>query len=130
MRVVASKSKRVSAGDQVIVRGTLPKHSTLGRLYVFAKTGDMEFAPYVANVASIPLKDGYPQMLSPLSLRLSQSRPQHEVSFTSDLDGYIQVMQEVDDFHEPRASVKIKRVVNPDLPWAGRMVRHITGLFA
>ncbi|KRR21351.1 hypothetical protein CQ14_06795 [Bradyrhizobium lablabi] len=69
-----------------------------------------------------------PKLLSTMALRLTEDRPEREISFVSDIDGFVRIMQEVDTAKDPRAKVKLTRTICPDLPWPERMLRLITGI--
>lgn len=130
MRVTASKAVRVGPGDEVVIQAQLPKTARTSRLYVFAKVKGEEFSPYVANAESVLVSNGRPQMLSPMSLRLVEKQPERSISFVSDIDGRICVMQEIDTKDEPLAKVRIKRKLNPDLTWRERITRALSGLWS
>lgn len=117
MRIQTTRAVRVGPGDKIVVRGQLPASAKLGRMYVFASAEGGEFAPYVHGVAAMPVMNGMPMMLKPVSMRLVQGQPPRTVSFVSDIDGYICVMQEVDTQDEPRAKIRIECQINPDLNW-------------
>jgi hypothetical protein len=130
VRVANGKQLRVGPGDEVVIRAALGD-ATLGRLYVFARErGDVELSPYVAHLNELTMTggDGMPRMMSTISLRLVEARPTREVSFVSDIDGFIQVMEEIDTADAPRAKVRVKRIVCRNLPWPKRMLRLLTGL--
>lgn len=123
MRVAVGKALRVGPGDEVLIRGQLPSNSRLARLFVFAKESNGQFAPYVANLLAVAVGDT-PRMHMPMSLRLDSYRNEKEISFVSDFDGFVQVMQEVDTAKDPRAIVKIKRKINPHLSWKEKLTRR------
>ncbi|WP_156435238.1 hypothetical protein [Bradyrhizobium lablabi] len=126
MRVAVGRAIRVGPGDQVVVRGQLAA-AKLGRLYVFAcERGNDHFSPYVPDMSS--LVGSEPKLLSTMALRLTEDRPEREISFVSDIDGFVRIMQEVDTAKDPRAKVKLTRTICPDLPWPERMLRLITGI--
>jgi hypothetical protein len=128
MRVEVGRQVRVSPGDIIVIRGCLAPDSKLSRLYVFAKEGDVQFSPYVEGLHEKLMVSGErPQMYTPLSMRLDGHRPQHEISFVADIDGWIRIMQEVDRAHDSKAVVRIKRTVNPSLPWWQRLRRLLSG---
>lgn len=107
MRRTATKAVKVEPGDAVVVRATLPPASGLARLYVWAKqTGSNQFSPYVQNTDAVA-KDGMPQMLSPLSMRLVEQRPSHRISFVSDIEGQVVIVQEVDTREDKLAEVTL-----------------------
>jgi hypothetical protein len=126
MRVPVGKTLRVSPGDEVVIRGTLPAAAKLGRLFVFASENGAKFSPYVPNVADILVANGQPTMLSPLSIRLLTERADRQIKFKADIDGFIQVMQEVDEATDPLAVVKLSRTINPDLGWIDWAKRKFT----
>ena len=126
MRVPVGKALRVAPGDEVVIRGTLPTAAKLGRLFVFASENGAQFSPYVPNVADIIVSNGMPTMLSPLSMRLLTERADRQIKFKADIDGFIQVMQEVDDATDPLAKVKLARTINPDLGWIDWAKRKIS----
>ena len=115
MRVAIGKKLRVGPGDEVIIRGRLAPNAKLGRLFVFASEQGSEFAPYALHVSALLVANGRPMMLSPLSLRLTEHYTERDLSFVADIDGYVRVMQEVDDLKEPRAVVKLRRKIDPTL---------------
>lgn len=117
---------RVWPGDIVAVQAWLVS-SSLGRLYVFAReTCEAQFSPYIPNVEHA-MSRGDPYMASPMSLRLVRERPVQELSFTADINGFVQVMQEVDAPLDPRARVRIYRRVCPDVAWRERLRRWMVG---
>ena len=129
MRVEVGKAIRVGPGDVVVIRGQLAANAKLGRLYVFAREGDAPFSPYVENIGDLLAVSGdRPQMYTPMSMRLDSYKPQREVSFVADIDGWIRVMQEVDRPNDPKAIIWIKRKINPHLPWSQRLKRLLSGL--
>jgi hypothetical protein len=100
---------KVQPGDEIIVRAALPSDLGLARLYVWARQSDTEqFSPYVQNTDVIT-KDGMPQMLSPLSMRLVPQRPAHRISFVADIKGQIVIIQEVDTREDKVAEVSLER---------------------
>ena len=113
-------------GDEVVIRGQLPPAGKLGRLFVFASENGAKFSPYVPNVADMLVANGRPTMLSPLSLRLIGERPDRQIKFKADIDGFISVMQEIDDKDDPLAKVKLSRTINPDLGWIDWAKRKFT----
>jgi hypothetical protein len=129
MRLKIGRALRVGPGDRVVIRGQLAA-AKLGRLFVFAKEGEAEFSPYVTNVREKLAVGGEPRMLSPMALRLDPQRPQGEISFVSDIDGYICVIQEVDTAKDPKVKVTLKRQVCPDLPWLAKVSRHLSGILS
>src|SRR6187402_532541 len=129
MRVAIGRALRVGPGDEVVIRGQLPAQAKLGRLFVFAKEGEADYSPYVANVREKMAVGDMPQMLSPMMLRLDVFRQQGEISFTADIDGFIRVMQEIDK-GDPKVVVKLKRTVCPHLAWKDRMLRRLSGVRA
>jgi len=126
MRVPVGNTLRVGPGDEVVVRGQLPAAAKLGRLFVFASENGAQFSPYVPNVADILVANGQPTMLSPLTMRLLTDRADRRIKFKADIDGFIQVMQEVDDKTDPLAKVKLSRTINPDLGWIDWAKRKFT----
>ena len=126
MRIPVGNVLRVGHGDQVVIRGSLPPDAKLGRLFVFASENGAKFSPYVPNVADVLVADGRPSMMTPLSLRLVDIRPEREISFVSDIDGFVCVMQEIDTPDDPSAKVKASRTINPDLNWIERFKRKLT----
>ena len=128
MRVAASKSVRVGPGDEVVIQAQQSKIARTSRLYVFAKGKGEQFSPYVPNVDAMLVSNGRPQMMSPMSLRLVEKQPEKSISFVSDIDGRVCVMQEIDTKDEPLAKVRIKRKLNPDLTWREWITRIISGL--
>lgn len=125
MRVAVGKTLRVGPGDHVVIRGQLPPDGKLGRLFVFASENGGEFSPYVLNVAHMIVVDGRPSILSPLTMRLVEARPSRELSFVTDIDGYLRVMQEIDDPSDPRVRIRMTRKINPNLGWVERLQRRI-----
>jgi hypothetical protein len=107
----------VGPGDEIIIRGSLPPAAKLGRLYVFASENGAKFSPYVLHVAEVLVANGQPTMMTPLSLRLVGPGTSRSLSFVADIDGYICVMQEVDDAKDPRAKITMTRKINPALSW-------------
>jgi hypothetical protein len=129
VRVAASKAVRVAPGDEITIRGQLPASSGLGRLFVFASEGGARFSPYVKGVSNMAVNDnGQPFMLTPLTLRLVRAQPTRQLTFVADIDGFIKVMQEVDDETDPRARVKVMRRINPKLGWKDWITRCLMTL--
>ena len=126
MRIAVGNTLRASPGDHVSIRGKLPANAKLGRLFVFASENGSTFSPYVPNVADILVADGKPSMLSPLMMRLVEQRPDREIVFISDIDGFFRVMQEVDTPDDPSAVIKATRKINPALSWTERLKRKMT----
>ena len=126
MRIPVGNVLRVGPGDQVVIRGQLPPNANLGRLFIFASENGAKFSPYVPHVADMLVANGRPSMMTPLSLRLVDIRPEREISFVSDIDGYVRVMQEVDSPDDPNVKVKATRTINPDLNWVERLKRKLT----
>ena len=111
----------------MVIRGQLPPDGKLGRLVVVASENGAQFSPYVLNVADMMVANGQPLMLSPLALRLvSVHAPDRKLSFVSDIDGYVRVMQDVDTADEPKAVVKLTCKINPNLGWAAWLKRKTT----
>ena len=116
---------RVGPGDAVILLARLPNPSALGRLYVFAREGtEPEYSPYIPGLASTPEFE-MPTMKSPLYMRLTETRPESQITFTSDIDGWVRIYQEVDTAKDARVTVRWKYLVDPDLPWTQRVLRHM-----
>ena len=111
MRIAASRPLRVCPGDEVVVRGKLPQSAHLSRLFVFAADlEDERFSPYALHAGQLPLeRNGMPPMQSPMSMRLVEAQPVRELTFVSDIDGFICIMQEVDTAKDPRAMVLVTR---------------------
>jgi hypothetical protein len=126
VRVPVGNILRVGPGDKVLVQGRLPAPAQLGRLYVFASENDAMFSPYVPNVADTVVPNGRPVMLSPLSLRVHGAQPVRQLTFTSDIDGFICVMQEIDTPDEPLVKVRLSRTINPNLGWIAWAQRKLT----
>jgi len=111
LRKTATKAVRVQPGDEIIVRAVLPPELGLARLYVWARlSDDANFSPYVQNTDVIA-KDGLPQMLSPLSMRLVSQRPAHKISFVADIKGQIVIIQEVDTHEDRIAEVSLDLIM-------------------
>ena len=110
----------------MVISGRLLPDAKLGRLFVFASENGARFSPYVPHVADMLVANGRPTMMTPMSLRLVDVRPEREVSFTSDIDGFIQVMQEIDGPDDPSAKVRASRTINPDLGWTDWLKRKLT----
>jgi hypothetical protein len=126
MRVPVGKTLRVGPGDEVVIRGQLPTAAKLGRLFVFASENGAQFSPYVPNVADVFVANGRPMMMSPMSMRLIGDRTDREIKFKADIDGFIRVMQEIDDKTDPLATVTLRRTINPDLGWVDWAKRKMT----
>jgi len=125
VRKVASRAIRVQPGDEVVVRAALPFNVGLARLYVWAKQkGCDQFSPYVLGADTIPI-NGFPTMLSPLSMRLVEARPIHKISFTSDIKGQIVIVQEVDSLSDKPARIDIELYMTTTSP-LGRFKRRLT----
>jgi hypothetical protein len=117
----------VFPGDQVIVRGRLPRDAKLGRLFVFASANGSDFSPYALNaLPDVVAPGGGPRMLTPLSLRLSSERTARQLSFVADIDGLVCVMQEIDTKDDPLVRVKLIRIVDPNLGWLDWIKRRFT----
>jgi hypothetical protein len=69
--------------------------------------------------------DGMPLMMSTMSLRLVPGRPSGRLIFTADIDGFIRIMEETDDSH--LAKVTLKRVICQKLSLKNRLIRHLQG---
>ena len=124
MRVPAGRRLRVGPGDAIVLLARLPGPSVLGRLYVFAREGtEPEYSPYIPGLASTPEFE-MPTMNSPLYVRLTETRRESEITFKSDIDGWVRIYQEVDAEKDTRVAVKWKYQVDPDLPWTQKMLRH------
>lgn len=134
MRVTIGKPLRVAVGDKIVLRARLPIGTTLGRLAVFAREGENEaFSPYIPDLAAkIQVVDGEgkPSMLQPMTLRLTARNPLRVLQFTSDIDGRLCVMQEVDSIRDKRVVIKFSRTIAPDLSWTQRLKRHVSELWA
>jgi len=126
LRIPVGNVLRVGPGDHVSIRGRLPPDAKLGRLFVFASENGSKFSPYVPHVADMLVANGRPSLMTPLSLRLIDTRPEREVSFVSDIDGFVCVMQEIDTPDDPSAKVKASRTINPNLRWTERLKRKLT----
>jgi len=130
MRLPTGKAIRVERGDIVTLHARLPAstQAQLGRLYVFSKEGEAEFSPYVSGTENTI--NGGLMLMKPVSLRLTTGQPVRAMSFASDIDGFICVMQEVDTAKDPLAKVKLQRKINPELPWQQRVARKLQGMFS
>jgi len=128
MRVPTGRRLRVGPGDAVILLAKLPGPAPLGRLYVFAREGDEEYSPYIPGLADMPEFE-MPSMRSPIHVRLTDARRESEITFKSDIDGWVRIYQEVDGLNTPRADVRWKYMVDPALPWTQRMLRYLRGYF-
>jgi len=126
LRIPVGNALRAGRGDHVSIRGRLPSNAKLGRLFIFASENGASFSPYVPNVADILVADGRPSMLSPLMMRLVEQRPDRELVFVSDIDGFFRVMQEVDTAEDPSVVIKATRKINPNLSWSERLKRKLT----
>lgn len=130
MRVAVGPALRVGPGDEVVIRGELARSSKLSRLFLFAKEGNADYSPYVANVREKLAVGGEPHIMKPMSMRLDVYRQEAEIVLTSDIDGYLRLMQEVDNAKEVRAKVRLKRRICPDLPVMTRIIRKLSGISA
>jgi hypothetical protein len=130
VRVTVSRTVRVQPGDEIIITGELPTASRLGRLFVFAKQGEAPFSPYVYQVEHKMRVgiDGVPRMMTPLMMRLTEAHRLKRMAFVSDIDGWLQVMQEVDRAEDPKARIRLKRKICPYLPWTKKIFRMIDGM--
>lgn len=128
MRVPAGKALRVEPGDEVFITARLVPSERLGRLFVFAReaTGG-DFSPYVPNIAN--MVEGEPRLMQPMSLRLTDTRRDRRLSFVSDIDGFICVMQEVDTAKDPLVKIRMKRKICPQLGWREWLHRKMTVFF-
>jgi hypothetical protein len=130
MRVMCGRRVRVGPGDQLVAAARLPHESKLGRLYVFARVlGDDGFSPYVPNLSDL-VDTRQPAMQSPKSMRLTSAEPQRQLVFTSDIDGWFQMMQEVDTAKDKRCEIKWKRIVCPQTSWRERIAHRLRGWLA
>lgn len=114
MRVVVTRAIKVQPGDQVIVRAALSSGLQLARLYVWARQKeDTDFSPYVLGLGEeqVSLNDT-PQMHKPLSMRLVSRKRSDKISFVSDIEGQIVVVQEVDSVNDKVADVKLESIMN------------------
>ena len=109
MRRTVTKAIKVQPYDEVIVRAALPPDSRLARLYVWAKQSKSnEFSPYaVGQEGGGIVLNGQPIMLTPLNIRLVEQRPSHQISFRSDIEGQIVIVQEVDTRDDKVAEVNL-----------------------
>jgi hypothetical protein len=129
VRVVASKALRVQPGDEVLVRAELKPGQKLGRLFVFARElAEDRFSPYVQGMYNEYASTG-PIMHTPMSLRLVEAMPSREISFVADIDGFVCIMQENDLLIDPKANVKIKRIIPYSLGWNAWLTRKLAGIF-
>lgn len=126
MRIPVGNILRVGPGDKVVVQGWLPAPAKLGRLFVFASENGAAFSPYVPNVADVIVANGRPAMMTPLSMRVYGAQPVRQLAFTSDIDGFICVMQEVDTRDDPLVKVRLTRTINPNLGWIDWAQRKLT----
>ena len=127
MRRAASKAIRVGPGDEVTVKGRLPGNAKLGRLYVFAKgKEDERFYPYVQDVPAKLALNGALQMYTPTTMRLTTTSPASELTLIADLDGWLQVMQEVDTAQDPAAKIRLSRKICQHLPWQQKLTRKLS----
>jgi len=124
MRVPAGPRLRVGPGDEVSLLAKLPGSAPLGRLYVFARQDGEEYSPYIPGLALMPEYE-MPTMNQPIHMRLTAARRESEVTFKSDIDGWVRIYQEVDADKDARVNVRWKYQVDPDLPWMERMKRHV-----
>lgn len=125
MRVQVGNTLRVGLGDEVVIRGRLPADAKIGRLIVFASENGAQFSPYVPHVADVIVDDGRPAIMSPLAMRLMGAQAARQLTFTSDINGFVRVMQEFDR-GETLAKVKLTRTINPDLSWMAKLQRKLT----
>src|SRR5262245_29686026 len=131
MRVIVSEEVRVKPGDEVVVRASLAPNSKLARLYMFARYHEDEKpSPYVPQLlarlaAAKPdvVNGNQPPLMTPMSIRLTTEQPARTVQLAADLDGWLCVMEEIDLLADPRARVKIRRRIDPALPWRQRLWR-------
>jgi hypothetical protein len=130
VRKPVTRALKVWPGDKVVIRASLPFAATLGRLVVFAAEGvGAEFSPYVPDLAEHLALDGPPPLLTPLSLRLTDSQPIRIISFVSDIAARIRVFQEIDTDRDLLAKVEIRRHADRQLPWPTRLSRNIESWF-
>lgn len=118
---------RVGINDAITLHTRLPAGAALGRLFVFARErGNDEFSPYVRELtAKLQTDDGRPSLLTPMMLRLTEQNNARTLQFTSDIDGWLRVMQEVDTaLGEPKVLVRWSRKIAPQLPWLQRIKRY------
>jgi hypothetical protein len=127
VRLVVTKAVKVQPGDEVIIRAALSSGTSLARLYIWARQKeDTQFSPYVQGLgAEVVSPGGSPQMHKPLSMRLISKKRSDKVSFISDIEGQIVVIQEVDSIRDKTADVKIELVMVNDSSLA-RFKRRIT----
>jgi hypothetical protein len=132
VRVRASKALRVGPGDEVLFAGALSPGQRLGRLFVFAKEGDVEFSPYVYHAADKMRMAGedHPRMMTPLTMRLTEKKREDQLTFVADIDGFLCIMQEVDAADDPRAKITLKRKICPYLPWPKKISRRLSGILS
>jgi hypothetical protein len=101
----------------------------LGRLFVFARElVEDRFSPYVQGMHSM-VSEAKPMMFTPLSLRLVETMREREISFTSDIDGYVCITQEIDTAKDVTAKVRMKRIISKHLGWKQRLYRKYIGIF-
>ena len=116
-------------GDEVVVRAELRRGERLGRLFVFARelTED-RFSPYVQGLYN-EFASREPVMHQPMSLRLVEQMPAGELSFVSDLNGFVCITQEVDTAKDQVANVRLKRNLPASLSWNEWFQRKFIGMF-
>ena len=113
MRVDLGRAIKVKPGDVVWIQGRLPKtmleKEHHARLTVWSKYGNDNYSPHIQIAAMGLVRDGKPDMVSPMRLTLIPAMPVRETTFIADDVLNIIVKQEVDRADDPRAKVKIKR---------------------
>jgi hypothetical protein len=130
MRIAVSEVVHAMPGDEVVIRAALAPQAKLGRLFVFAKHhADEAFSPYVPYLAAkLAGSEHKPPMLVPMMIRLTTDQPARLMRFDADIDGWFCVMEEVDLLKDPRSRVRLRRRIDPRLPWPQRILRWVKEL--
>lgn len=107
MRADLGRPKAVKAGDLVTIRLRLPKSKQHARLSVWSRFSGYPFAPHIQMEKLGVLKDGRPQMVSPMYAALHEDRREAILQFVADDNLDVMVRQEVDAPSEVSAKVRI-----------------------
>ncbi len=131
MRVEVGKALTVAHGDEVTLTAKLVRSADLARLFVFAReAGNDYFIPFIPglNDKLNAIGPREPMLLTPLQMRLTDQHRTKTLKFTADIDGEIQVMQEIDVATDVRAQVRLKSSPGYVKNWMRRWLKNSKSL--
>ncbi len=131
MRVEVGKALTVAHGDEVTLTAKLMRSADLARLFVFAREeGNDCFIPFIPglNDKLNAIGSSEPMLLTPLQMRLTDQHRTKTLKFTADIDGEIQVMQEIDVATDVRAQVRLKSSPGYVKNWMRRWLKNSKSL--